>query len=255
VSWAWPFRRRPGAGRDVPWIPPELGDPQGLVGVGGDLDPPTLLRAYSEGVFPWFSEGDPVLWWSPDPRAVVELGRPEAPGETSLHVGRRLARTIRSGKFRVTVNRCFERVMRACGESRPEGTWVTEDMVAGYAELHRLGHAHSLEVWTAGGQEAKVDDPLAAVPAPLPGWELAGGIYGVAVGGLFAGESMFYHVTDASKVALVALVGRLRQRGYALFDVQMKTDHTGRMGAVEVPRAEYLRRLREAVRLTAVTFA
>jgi leucyl/phenylalanyl-tRNA--protein transferase len=286
VSWAWPFRRRPEAGRDVPWIPPELGDPQGLVGVGGDLDPPTLLRAYSEGVFPWFSEGDPVLWWSPDPRAVIELGRPDAPGEASLHVGRRLARTIRSGKFRVTVNRCFERVMRACGETRPEGTWVTEDMVAGYTELHRLGHAHSLEVWTTtptlppgeegnrrpapsltlspggeggrrpgeGGITAKVDDPLAAVPAPLPGWELAGGIYGVAVGGLFAGESMFYHVTDASKVALVALVGRLRQRGYALFDVQMKTDHTSRMGAVEVPRDEYLRRLREAVQLTAVTF-
>jgi leucyl/phenylalanyl-tRNA--protein transferase len=255
VSWAWPFRRRPGSGRDVPWIPPELGDPQGLIGVGGDLSPRTLLRAYSEGVFPWFSEGDPLLWWSPDPRAVIELGRPQAPDETTLHVPRRLARTIRSGRFRVTVDRCFEAVMRACGETRAEGTWVTEDMVAGYTELHRRGHAHSLEVWTAGGGlGAKVDEPLAAVPAPLPGWELAGGIYGVAVGGLFAGESMFHAVTDASKVALVALVERLRGRGYVLFDVQMTTDQTSRMGAVEVPRAEYLRRLREAVRLTDVAF-
>jgi leucyl/phenylalanyl-tRNA--protein transferase len=228
VSWDWPFRRRPGAtGRDVPWIPPELGDAQGLIGVGGDLSPDTLVRAYSEGVFPWYNEGDPILWWSPDPRAVIELG--------GLRVSHRLARTIRSGRFRTTVDRRFAEVMRACGETRAEGTWVTDDMLAAYTELHRRGHAHSLEVWQ--------------------GEELAGGIYGVAVGGLFAGESMFHHKTDASKVALVALVERLRQRGYVLFDVQMKTDHTERMGAAEIPRAEYLRRLHDAVRLTGVTFA
>ena len=228
MSWEWPFRRRPGGnGRDVPWIPPELGDAQGLVGVGGDLSPGTLVRAYSEGVFPWYNEGDPILWWSPDPRAVIELD--------GLHVSRRLARTIRSGKFRVTVNRCFTRVMRACGDTRPEGTWVTGDMLAAYTELHRRGFAHSLEVWQ--------DE------------ELAGGIYGVAVGGLFAGESMFHYKTDASKVALVSLVERLRERGYVLFDVQMTTDHTERMGAVEIARDEYLERLREAVRLTNVSFA
>lgn len=227
MSWAWPFRRGPRPDRDVPWISPELGDPEGLVGVGGDLSPDLLLRAYAEGVFPWFSEGDPVLWWSPDPRAVIELD--------GLHVSRRLARAIRSGKFRVTVNACFEEVVRACGENRPEGTWVTAGMVAAYTALHRVGHAHSLEVWQ--------------------GSDLAGGIYGVSVGGLFAGESMFHRKTDASKVALVALVERLKHRGYVLFDVQMTTEHTERMGAVNIPRAAYLERLHDAVRKAGVTFA
>jgi leucyl/phenylalanyl-tRNA--protein transferase len=249
MTWAWPFRRGPRPDRDVPWIPPELGDPEGLVGVGGELSPPLLVRAYSEGVFPWFSEGDPVLWWSPDPRAVIELD--------GLHVSRRLARTVRSGKFRVTVDRCFEGVMRACGENRVEGTWVTGEMVAGYAALHRAGYAHSLEVWTSGSAAVPAASLGAAGTAALPGsgWELAGGIYGVAVGGLFAGESMFHRVTDASKVALVALVDRLRQRGFVLFDVQMTTEHTERMGAVNIPREDYLRRLHAAVRMTGVTFA
>jgi leucyl/phenylalanyl-tRNA--protein transferase len=257
VTWAWPFRRGSRPDRDVPWVPPELGDPEGLIGVGGDLSPDLLLRAYAEGVFPWFSEGDPVLWWSPDPRAVIELD--------GLHVSRRLARTIRSGKFRVTVDQRFDEVMRACGENRPEGTWVTEEMIAGYSALHRLGHAHSLEVWAAtpippgpldlGVQFTSWDDVAAGMSrAALHGWELVGGIYGVAVGGLFAGESMFHRKTDASKVALVSLVERLKQRGYVLFDVQMTTEHTERMGAVNIPRDEYLRRLHAAVRMTGVTF-
>ena len=212
--------------RDVPWIEPRLGEPEGLIGVGGDLSPALLLRAYSEGVFPWFSEGDPVLWWSPDPRAIIELD--------GLHVSRRLARTIRSGKFHVTVDRQFEAVMRACGETRPEGTWVTEEMVAAYSRLHREGHAHSVEVWH--------------------GEALAGGIYGVAIGGLFAGESMFHTVTDASKVALAALVEHLKSQGYALFDVQMKTEHTERMGAVEIDRDAYLARLEDAVAMGNVRF-
>lgn len=224
MTWGWAFGR--GKSRGVPWMPPELAEPEGLVGVGGDLAPATLLRAYADGVFPWFSDGDPVLWWSPDPRAVIELD--------GLHVSRRLARTMRSGKFRVTADRAFEAVMRSCGENREEGTWVTAEMLEGYTELHRLGHAHSIEVWH--------------------GEELAGGIYGVGVGGLFAGESMFHRVTDASKVALVSLVERLRRRGYVLFDVQMTTEHTERMGAVTIPRADYLRRLRAAVKLTNVTF-
>ncbi|MBA4062387.1 MAG: leucyl/phenylalanyl-tRNA--protein transferase [Isosphaera sp.] len=224
--------------RDVPWMPPELADADGFVGLGGDLSPRTLLRAYADGVFPWYNEGDPILWWSPDPRAVVELADGAAggtPGYGGLHVSRRLARTVRSGRFRVTVNRCFGAVMRACGENRDGGTWVIPEMVAAYAEMHRLGHAHSVEAWA--------------------GDDLAGGVYGLAVGGLFAAESMFYRVTDGSKVALAALVGRLRERGFALLDVQMKTAHTERLGATDVPRAEYLRRLREAVGMTGVRFA
>ncbi|MBP3958005.1 leucyl/phenylalanyl-tRNA--protein transferase [Gemmata sp. G18] len=234
--------------RDVPWIPPELAEPDGFVGVGGDLRPPTLLRAYADGVFPWFNEGDPILWWSPDPRGVIDLHvdsrtHPDAtPGYGGLHVSRRLARTIRSGKFRVTVNQCFETVMRACGECRPEGTWVTSDMLAGYAELHRLGHAHSLETWV----KAESEGPDV--------WELAGGTYGVSIGGLFAAESMFYRVTDGSKVALAALVSRLRERGFTLLDVQMKTDHTSTMGASEISRSEYLKRLRQAIGMSGVRF-
>lgn len=226
MTWPWPIGRGFEEERDVPWIEPRLGEPEGLIGVGGDLSPALLLRAYSEGVFPWFSEGDPVLWWSPDPRAIIELD--------GLHISRRLARTIRSGKFRVSVDRSFEAVMRACGETRPEGTWVTEEMVAAYSRLHREGHAHSVEVWH--------------------GEALAGGIYGVAIGGLFAGESMFHTVTDASKVALAALVEHLKNRGYALFDVQMKTEHTERMGAVEIARDSYLARLQDAVAMGNVRF-
>lgn len=224
--------------RDVPWIPPELADRDGFVGVGGDLSPRTLLRAYSEGVFPWYNEGDPILWWSPHPRGIIELADNAppvgTPGYGGLHVPGRLARTIRSGKFRVTVNRCFPAVMRACGENRTEGTWVTDDMLAAYTEMHRLGHAHSVETWV--------------------GDELAGGVYGLAIGGLFAAESMFYRVSDGSKVALAALVARLRERGFALLDVQMKTAHTSRLGATTIPRTQYLRRLREAVKVTGVSF-
>ena len=222
MSWPWPIRRGSRPDRDVPWIDPQLGEPEGLIGVGGDLSPDLLVRAYSEGVFPWFSEGDPVLWWSPDPRAVIELD--------ALHVSRRLARTIHSGKFRITVDRCFEAVMRACGVNRTEGTWVTEEMVNAYVSLHREGHAHSLEVWL--------------------GDELAGGIYGVSIGGLFAGESMFHRVRDASKVAMAALVERLKTWHFVLFDVQMTTEHTERMGALNISREVYLKRLRDAVRMT-----
>jgi leucyl/phenylalanyl-tRNA--protein transferase len=219
-------------GRDVPWIPPELADPDGFVGVGGDLSTRTLLRAYAEGVFPWFNEDDPILWWSPDPRAIIELQSGSPMG--GLHIPRRLARTIRCGKFRVTVNQCFESVMAACGEKRDGGTWVTPEMLMAYSDLHRIGHAHSVETW--------VDD------------ELAGGVYGVAVGSMFAAESMFYRIPDASKVALVSLVGRLRERGFTLLDVQMTTPHTERLGAINIPRKTYLRRLREALKHTNVRF-
>ncbi len=252
MTWPWPIGRGFEEERDVPWIEPRLGEPEGLIGVGGDLSPALLLRAYSEGVFPWFSEGDPVLWWSPDPRAIIELD--------GLHISRRLARTIRSGKFRVTFDRQFEAVMRACGETRPEGTWVTDEMIAAYSRLNREGHAHSVEVWhpveEAAGTAALPGWQLAeaAGPAALPGWQLAGGIYGVAIGGLFAGESMFHTVTDASKVALAALVEHLKKQGYVLFDVQMKTEHTERMGAVEITRDSYLARLHDAVAMGNVRF-
>jgi leucyl/phenylalanyl-tRNA--protein transferase len=204
---------------------PEAADEHGLVAIGGDLRPETLLDAYRHGVFPWFDEMTPICWWSPDPRTVLPLD--------GLHVSRRLARTLRSGRFTVSVNRDFAAVIRGCTE-RAEGTWITSEMVTAYERLHALGHAHSVEVWQDGA--------------------LAGGLYGVAVGGLFAGESMFHRRTDASKVALAALVGRLRERGFVLFDVQMTTPHLLRMGAIEIPRAEYLERLREAVVLD-VTFA
>ena len=208
---------------DLPWVHPDHATPEGIVGVGGELDPPTLLAAYSSGVFPWFNPGDPIIWWSPDPRGVIPLD--------TFHVPRRLAATVRQGKFRVTFDTQFAEVIRRCGENRPEGTWVTDEMIAAYTTLHRAGHAHSVEAWS--------------------GDELAGGVYGVSVGGLFAGESMFHHQRDASKVALVALLTRLRERGYVLFDTQIVNPHTEQFGAVDIPRREYLRRLRRAVQVEA----
>lgn len=206
------------------WVDPESADEFGLVGVGGDLEPERLLIAYRQGVFPMFEEGEPICWWSPDPRAVFDLDR--------LHISRRLLRTIRSGKFRVTFDQEFVGVMRGCSERR-EGTWITSEMIAAYHRLHELGHAHSVEVWQGG--------------------ELVGGVYGVAAGGLFAGESMFHRVSDASKVGLVRLFERLRECGYVLFDSQILNEHTRGLGAYTIPRTEYLARLREAITVP-VTF-
>jgi leucyl/phenylalanyl-tRNA--protein transferase len=209
------------------FLDPALADADGLVGVGLGLTTERLLEAYRRGIFPFYDDTTPVLWWSPDPRAVFELD--------GLHVSRRLARTVRSGKFTPTVDRCFRRVIEGCADRGPgRGCWLLPEMIEAYTRLHELGHAHSLEVWHDGA--------------------LAGGVYGVAVGGLFAAESMFTRVTDASKVALYHLLQRLRQRGYVLFDVQYLNAHTESLGAVEVPRREYLRRLRRAVALP-VTFA
>jgi len=208
-----------------PWMPPEHATPEGIVGVGGALRPETLLNAYSSGIFPWFNEGDPIIWWSPDPRCIVEFD--------SFHTPKRLAATIRKNPFRISVNEAFPEVIAACGE-REEGTWLTDTMIAAYVELHRLGHAHSLECWA--------------------GDELAGGIYGVAVGGLFAGESMFFRRTDASKIALVKLVERLKERGYELFDLQIINDHTSQFGALEIPRSEYLERVKNAVAKPGMSF-
>ncbi len=162
----------------------------------------------------------PICWWSPDPRAIFDLDQ--------FRPARRLQRTCRSGLFDMTVNRAFASVIRGCAYRPGEGTWITVDMIEAYERLHRMGYAHSIEAWHDG--------------------ELAGGLYGVALGGLFAGESMFYLRRDASKVALVQLVNRLRECGFSLFDTQFLTDHTARLGAIEIPRNEYLRRLREALK-------
>jgi len=197
---------------------PNSADERGLVMVGGDLRPERLLEAYSNGIFPWYNEGQPLLWWSPDPRAIIELDH--------LHVSRRLQRTMRGPRFRVSVNEAFVDVMRGCADRR-EGTWITRDMLHAYTRLHRLGYAHSVETWREG--------------------ELVGGIYGLAIGAFFAGESMFHRDSDASKVALATLFERLRDGGYELFDTQMVTPHTCRMGAIEIPRAVYLRRLQAAI--------
>jgi leucyl/phenylalanyl-tRNA--protein transferase len=203
----------------MPLFNPEKADAQGLVAVGGNLRLKVLLEAYRSGVFPWYSADTPILWWSPDPRGIIEL--------ESLHVSRRLARTLRSGRFTVTFNQDFAGVIEGCAYRPGEGTWILPEMRAAYEKLHELGWAHSIEVWR--------EDML------------AGGLYGVAIGGLFAGESMFSRCRDASKVALVHLVNRLREQQFQLFDIQFKTDHTATLGAIEVPRADYLRRLREAL--------
>jgi leucyl/phenylalanyl-tRNA--protein transferase len=197
-----------------------------LVAVGGRLGVDVLVEAYRHGVFPWYDAGQPVLWWCPDPRTVLPLGE--------LHVPRRLDRTIRSGRFEVRVDQSFEAVVRGCAEARAEGTWIHEDVVRAYVRLHRSGHAHSVEVHEGG--------------------RLVGGLYGVAAGGAFAAESKFHRVRDASKIALVALARRLVARGFTLLDVQFLTPHLARFGCVEIPRAEYLARLRAAVDLT-VSFA
>lgn len=205
---------------------PRLVDAEGLVGCGGELGVDWLLDAYSHGVFPWpINDDEPMLWWSPDPRAILELDR--------LHISRSLRRTLQSGKFTATADQDFRGVIEGCanGPGREDGTWITPAMREAYQRLHLAGHAHSVEVWA--------EEPGAK--------RLAGGVYGVAIGGLFAAESMFHYETDASKVALVHLVGHLRKRGYRLLDVQQWTEHTGRLGVTEIPRVEYLRRLSVAI--------
>jgi leucyl/phenylalanyl-tRNA--protein transferase len=208
--------------------PAETVDREGLVGFGGQLTEEWLLDAYSHGIFPWpmGEPGTPVPWWSPDPRAVIELDR--------FHVPRRLRRMIRSGRFEVTRDCDFPGVIEGCATAsdRVGETWITPEMIDAYTQLHRLGHAHSVEAWHEG--------------------RLAGGVYGVAIGGFFAAESMFYRVSEASKVALIRLVEHLAARAYALFDVQQLTPHLARFGATVIPRKEYLRRLAAAVRLPAV---
>jgi leucyl/phenylalanyl-tRNA--protein transferase len=193
---------------------------EGLVAIGGDLSVSRLLLAYRSGIFPWTVK--PITWWSPNPRAIFELDR--------FHLSHSLAKIIRKGIFEITIDRAFRQVMEGCAAPGPgrRGTWITPEFLDAYTELHEQGHAHSLECWQDG--------------------KLAGGIYGIAIGGFFAGESMFHRVSNASKVALYDLIEHLRQRDFSLFDIQMLTPITSRLGAVQIPRTEYLNRLALAIR-------
>lgn len=214
----------------IPWLsdddplPPvasALRRPNGLLAAGGGLSVRRLVEAYGRGCFPWYSEGEPVLWWSPDPRMV--LFPPE------LHVPRSLGRRLRRGDFRITADRAFAEVIAGCAEPRDDGgTWITGEMIAAYGRLHAAGHAHSVEAWQDG--------------------MLVGGLYGVGLGQAFFGESMFTRVPDASKAAFVSLVRRFVERGVGLIDCQMRTEHLARFGAREIPRSEFLARVEVLVR-------
>lgn len=214
----------------IPWIETEgdfppleraLAEPNGLLAAGGDLSPERLLHAYRRGIFPWYGRGDPVLWWSPDPRMVLF---PE-----EFRIQRSLAKRLRRRDYVIRTDSAFSEVIRNCAAPREDdaGTWITEEMISAYCELHRLGHAHSVETWIDG--------------------KLCGGLYGVALGRVFYGESMFAHAPDASKVALVHLVRQLERWRFGLIDCQMKTAHLARFGAREIPRIEFSRCLTELV--------
>lgn len=197
-----------------PAVADALDEPDGLLAAGGALTPEWLLTAYMNGIFPWFNEDDPILWWSPDPRLVLY------PDE--FHCRRSLAKRLRNGGFTVTFNQCFDRVMQLCGETRQHttGTWISPEMCEAYGALHRLGFAHSVEVWRAG--------------------DLVGGLYGVALGHVFFGESMFSRCPDASKVALAHLVAALKQAEFVMIDCQAHTDHLASLGAVNIPRNTFI---------------
>nr|WP_306673557.1 leucyl/phenylalanyl-tRNA--protein transferase [Tahibacter caeni] len=213
---------QPGSDEAFPAVEAALREPNGLLAAGGDLSPARLLQAYAHGIFPWFSPGEPILWWSPDPRMVFATD--------AMHVPRRLARWLRGCDWRIEADRDFAGIMRACAAPRAghDGTWITRSMLAAYVRLHELGHAHSVEVYA--------------------GDTLVGGIYGVAVGRMFYGESMFSRESDGSKVALLALARRLRDWGWPLLDAQVSSAHLQTLGARELPRATFCARVAELAR-------
>ena len=200
-----------------PAIEQALRKPNGLLAAGGDLTPERILGAYRRGIFPWYSEGQPVLWWSPDPRMVLRLD--------DFRCGRSLSKSVRSGRFEIRADTAFREVMSGCAAPRREsgGTWILPEMVNAYCRLFELGHAHSIEAWRDGA--------------------LVGGLYGVAIGRMFYGESMFARESDASKVALVHLVRELQRRGFALIDCQQETAHLARFGARPMARAAFAREI------------
>lgn len=200
---------------DQPLPAPEQSDARGLVAIGGDLRPARLMDAYRRGIFPWYSEGLPILWHSPDPRFVLE--------PAALRVNRSLRKSLRRQRYRLSFDTAFDRVIRRCAEvprHDQDGTWITSEMMASYEQLSALGYAHSVEAWE--------------------GEQLVGGVYGVAVGAVFCGESMFAIAPDASKIAFVQLVRQLERWGFALIDCQVHTDHLEHFGAVEWPRSRFL---------------
>ncbi len=203
-------------------FPPPHHAEDGLLAVGGDLSPKRLLLAYAHGIFPWYSEGEPIMWWSPDPRTIL---LPE-----EFHLSRSLKRVIKGGEYRVTLDTAFAQVISGCStmpRKHEKGTWITPEMERAYVRLHKMGFAHSAECWQ--------------------GEELAGGLYGVSLGACFFGESMFSRRPNASKVALAFLAGQVRQWGFSLIDCQLATPHLSSLGAREISRDEYLKRLRQAL--------
>jgi leucyl/phenylalanyl-tRNA--protein transferase len=201
---------------------PETARPDGLLAAGGDLEPETLLEAYARGIFPWYSEGSPILWWSPDPRMLF------FPGD--LHISHSLRQTLRSGRYTCTFDEAFEEVIEACAHiprKEGEGTWITPEMKEAYIRLHELGYAHSVETWYEG--------------------EMVGGLYGVSLGHAFFGESMFHRMRDASKTALWHLVQWCREKEFRFIDAQMPTEHLARLGARTVTRKDFLKLLKESL--------
>ena len=214
----------------IPWLTSEsrfpplhtaLTAPNGLLAVGGDLSPQRLIEAYRSGIFPWFNSGEPVLWWSPDPRMVLFPSK--------IRISKSLRKVLKKGGYEVRLDTAFRQVIEACAAPRLQqtGTWIHDEVVSAYSILHEMGMAHSVEIWIGG--------------------ELAGGLYGVAQGQVFFGESMFSRVPNASKIALVHLAGQLERWGFGMIDCQMKTAHLASLGAVEIAREEFSQRLKELV--------
>jgi leucyl/phenylalanyl-tRNA--protein transferase len=207
--------------KEILFPPVDLADESGMIAVGGDLSPARLLSAYKNGIFPWYNEDDPILWWSPDPRFVL------FPDE--FRISRSLRKVVERGRFRITYDKSFREVMIACGGPRKkrDGTWINKDMIEAYSLIHDMGYAHSVEAWS--------------------GDDLSGGLYGVSIGRCFFGESMFTRESDASKAALADLVLRLRSADYNLIDCQIYTDHLYSLGARDIPRDEFIRILNASV--------
>lgn len=238
-----------------------LSDPNGLLAVGGDLSTERLLEAYRHGIFPWFNEDNPILWWSPDPRMVL------FPGE--FKISHSLRKVLRNGNYEVRSDTAFEQVMRACAAPRKgaDGTWILEEMIAAYCELHRMGYAHSVEIWMPKSSfQLQVEGETRRQRAHDDGstnsttrsardrqrcisdeLELVGGLYGMALGSMFYGESMFSFRTDASKIAIAHLARQLERWNFGMIDCQMNTPHLASLGAREIPRSEFIARLKELI--------